>query len=101
MLGAKVFSFGIPDCNAYDPESVAAAPDGKHYFVLNVTYVNGTYKNIRMDVTEEVRALPLGGVIPLEIDVDDFPPEGGTGGGGFNALVGDWNEETGSTTIIN
>lgn len=101
MLGAKVFSFGIPGCNAYDPESVAAAPSGKHYFVLNVTYVNGTYKNIRIDVTDEVRALPLGGVIPLELDVNDFPPEGGTGGGGFSALVGDWNEETGSTTIIN
>ncbi len=102
MMGAKVYSFGIPGCNAYDTESVAAAPQGQHYFVLNVSYVNGTYKNIRVDVTDEVRALPLGGVIPIEIDVNDFPPEGGSiGGGGFNALVGDWDEKTGSTTILN
>lgn len=102
MMGAKVYSFGIPGCNAYDPESVAAAPDGTHYYVLNVTYENGTYKNIRIDITEEIRALPLGGVIPIVIDVNDFPPEGGAvGDGGFNALVGDWDEKTGSTTIIN
>lgn len=100
MLGAKVFSFGIPGCNPYDDASVAAAPEGEHYFVLNVSYVNGTWRNIRMDVTDQVRALPLGGVITLEIDVDDFPPdESGGGGGGFNALIGGWDEEVGSTTI--
>ena len=101
MLGAKVFTFGIPGCNPYDKASVDRAPEQTHYLVVNVTYANGTYKNIRIDVTEEVSALPLGGVITLELDVDDFPPEGGTGGGGFNALIGDWHEETGSTTIIN
>lgn len=102
MLGAKVFTFGIPGCNPYDDASVASAPDGKHFFVLNVSYVNGSWRNIRMDITDQVRALPLGGVITLEIDVDDFPPdESSGGGGGFNALIGGWDEETGSTTIIN
>ena len=102
MLGAKVFTFGIPGCNPYDDASVAAAPEGKHYLVLNITYVNSTNRNISLDVTDQVRALPLGGVISLEIDVDDFPPDdSGGGGGGFNALIGDWDEQTGSTTIIN
>ena len=72
-----------------------------HFFEFFFSIQDFQYKNIRIDVTDEVRALPLGGVIPLELDVNDFPPEGGTGGGGFSALVGDWNEETGSTTIIN
>ena len=44
-------------------------------------------------------------MIPLEIDVNDFPPEDidppVTGGGGFEALIGGWNEQVGSTTIIN
>lgn len=102
MLGAKVFTFGNPGCNPYDSSSVAAMPEQSHFLVLNVAYVNGSWRNIRMDVTDQVRALPLGGVITLEIDVDDFPPdETAGGGGGFNALIGDWNEETGSTTIIN
>jgi len=102
MLGAKVYTYGIPGCNPYDAASVAAAPEGSHFFVLNVTYVNGSWRNIRMDITDQVRALPLGGVITLEIDVNDFPPdESAGGGGGFNALVSDWREESGSTTIIN
>lgn len=102
MLGAKVFTFGLPGCNAYDAASVAAAPDGKNYLVLNVSYINGSNRNISLDVTDQVRALPTGGVITLEIDVNDFPPdESAGGGGGFNALIGDWNEQTGSTTIIN
>lgn len=101
MLGAKIFTFGIPGCNPYDDASVAAS-QSKHYLVVNISYVNGSTRNISMDVTEAIRSLPLGGVIPLEIDVDDFPPdESAGGGGGFQALIGDWDEKTGATTIIN
>lgn len=103
MMGARVLSFGIPGCNPYDDASVAAAPQGRHWFVLNVNFSVGTYKNIRIDVTDQIRALPTGGVITLEVDVDDFPPEitdpPVTGDGGFNPLVGDWDEEVGSATI--
>ena len=105
LLGARCLTFGIPGCNPYDDASVAAAPAGKHWLVLNVAFKTGKYKNIRIDVTDQIRALPTGGVIPLEIDVADFPPEDtdppiDEGGGGFKPLIGDWNEETGSTTII-
>lgn len=103
MMGVRFSTFGIPGCNPYDDASVAAAPQKEHYFVLNVSYSNGSNRNIRMDITDQLRALPLGGVINLEIDVDDFPPGegGGSGGGGFEALIGGWDEEVGSTTIIN
>lgn len=102
LLGAKVYTFGIPGCNPYDKASVEAAPSGRHYLVLNVTYVNGSTRNIRADITDQVRDLPTGGVITLDIDVDDFPPDERAGGtDGFNALIEGWNEETGSTTIIN
>lgn len=102
MLGAKVFSFGLPGCNAYDKASVKAAPEHTHYLVLNISYSNGTYRNIRADITDQVRALPTGGVITLELDVEDFPPIEGGGeetGGGFSALIDDWDEETGSYSI--
>lgn len=102
MLGARVFTFGIPGCNPYNSASVAAS-ESQHFFVVNISYVNGSWRNIRMDITDQVRALPTGGVINLEVDVDDFPPDesSGTGGGGFNALVSEWNEETGGATVIN
>ena len=105
MMGARVLSFGIPGCNPYDDASVAAAPEGKHWFVLNVNFSIGTYKNIRIDVTDQIRALPTGGVIQLEVDVNDFPPEltdpPVSGGGGFNALIDTWEDKQASTTIIN
>ena len=106
LFGARCLTFGIPGCNPYDAASVAAAPSGKHWLVLNVAFKTGKYKNIRIDVTDQIRALPTGGVIPLEIDVNDFPPEDTDppiedGGGGFKPLIGDWNEEAGTTTIIN
>ena len=102
MMGARLLTFGIPGCNPYDQASVDAAPAGKHFLVMNITYANGSWRNIRADVTDQIRALPLGGVVTLEIDVNDFPPDESAGGGsGFNALVDDWEEEQGSTTIIN
>ncbi len=100
MFGAKMFTYGIPGCNPYDDASVAASVSN-HFLVINVMYGNGTYKNIRVDVTDQIRALPLGGVVTLDVDVNDFPPDGGTpGGGGFDPLIDDWHEETGGTTII-
>ena len=41
-------------------------------------------------------------MIDLTLDVNDFPPEQGDtgGGGGFDALIDEWDEEQGETTII-
>lgn len=103
LMGARVLTFGIPGCNPADPASFAAAPAGKHYLVVNICFATGNYKNIRIDVTEQVRALSTGGVITLELDVDDFPPElidpPITGGGGFNPLISNWEVVNGGTII--
>lgn len=102
LMGARVLGFGIPGCNPFDEASVAAT-ESKHWLVLNVMFKTGKYKNIRIDVTDQIRALPTGGVIPLEIDVEDFPEEDTDPpideGGGFKPLIDDWSEETGITTI--
>ncbi len=102
LMAARFVSFGIPGCNPYDGESLEMAPQGNHFLVINVSYSNGNWKNIRVDVTQAFRELPLGGVIDLTLDVNDFPPEQGDtgGGGGFDALIDEWDEEQGETTII-
>ena len=106
LFGARMLTFGIPGCNPYDSTSVAAVHN-KHYLVLNVNYNNGRYKNVRIDITDKIHELPTGGVITITIDVDDFPPSTddppspGSEEGGFSALIGDWEEETGWTTIVN
>lgn len=100
-LGARVVTFGLPDINPYEEARSTKADGSTHYLVLNITYNNSTWKNIRIDISEELCSLPLGGVINLELDVNDFPPEGGTSGGGFDALIDEWEEESGSATIVN
>ena len=100
QFGIRMLSFGIPGCNPYDEASVAASPAGPHFLVLNVTYMDATWRNIRIDVTEAFRALPLGGVITLDLDVDDFPPDHALRGDGFQALIDNWQEVRGSATII-
>lgn len=100
QFGIRMLSFGIPGCNPYDAANVAAAPENPHFLVLNVTYMDGSWRNIRVNITDAFRALPLGGVIALELDVDDFPPEHAIRGDGFQALIDDWEEIHGSTTII-
>jgi len=104
VMGIRLLSFGIPGCNPYDAQSVAEAPEGKNFLVLSITYNDYTYKNIRVDVTDQFRALPTGGVISIDLDVDDFPPESSvgpvSGNGGFNPLIDQWDEETGSTSIL-
>ena len=100
LMGARLISFGIPGCNPYDDASVAASRS-EHYLVLSVAYRDGGFKNIHVDETDQLRALPTGGVITLELDVDDFPPEEADPGegGGFNALIDGWGEERGDHTI--
>lgn len=101
LLGARVMTFGIPGCNPFDPESVAQAPQTRHYLVVNVRYNNGGSRNIRIDVTRDLRACPTGGVIDLAVDVDDFPPTPPEPHqtGGFEALVSEWDEEVGEIEI--
>lgn len=102
LMGARLISFGIPGCTPYDDASVAAS-ESQHFLVLSVSYKDGGYTNIHVDVTDQVRALPLGGVITVELDVNDFPPEQPDpgGGGGFEALIGGWEEQRGTHTVIN
>lgn len=99
QYGIRMLTFGIPGCDPYDTSSVEAS-ESSHFLVLNITYFDTTWRNIRIDITDKVRELPLGGVINLELDVDDFPPEGAVAGSGFQAIIDNWQEIHGTTTII-
>ena len=109
LLGGRVISFGLKGCrNPYGTdEEKDEAKDARHYLVLSLTYSNGGYRNVRVDITDQFGNLPTGGVITLDLDVDDFPPDDtpvpppGGETGGFQALINGWDEKAGTTTVIN
>lgn len=108
LLGGRVISFGLKGCrNPYGTGGEEEeADDARHYLVLSLSYENGGYKNVRIDITDQFQDLPTGGVISVDLDVNDFPPDDPPtpppgGEGGFQALINGWEEQTGSVTIIN
>ena len=60
------------------------------YLALRLS--NGGAACIPVDITEQMKALPKGGVINITLDLKDFNPSPG-GGGGWGITVDGWNEE--------
>lgn len=82
----RVMTFGLCGRNPYlHPKQYTGI---RNYLVMNVTYRTAEQHNICMDITDEIRKLPLGGVIHIELDVGDFPQPGS--GGGFDAVIDGW-----------
>lgn len=97
MLAGRVVTFGMVGIDPY--KGVPAGYDIPNYVVMNITYLNGWHRNIKVDITDQVRDLPLGGVITLDLDVNDFPIEAGGGDGGFEAVIDGWDEYHGEIEI--
>lgn len=55
---------------------------------------------IPVDITDQMKALPKGGVINITLDLKDFNPSpGGGGNGGWGISVDGWNEENHHQTL--
>ncbi len=99
MLGGRVMTFGMCGIEPYDKSTIPDTPKKKNYLVLNITYRNGSSQNIQVDVTDQVAKLPTGGVITVELDVDDFPMPDAGKSGGFAADIADWDDTEAGYTI--
>ena len=79
LLGGRLLTFGrLPECHQIC------------YLALRLS--NGGAACIPVDITEQMKALPKGGVINITLDLKDFNPSPG-GGGGWGITVDGWNEE--------
>lgn len=67
---------------------------------IELRYANGGVLAIPVDVTEQVWSQPVGGVIKIVLDADDYEePEPPASGGGIDIGVGGWNEDTHDITV--
>ena len=98
IIGGRVVTFGIPGTRA-DAEIKRSANGRKradevkdkhrHYMDFTMLFNNGLDSTFVFDVTDQVREQPKGGVLSIELDVDNVPIPSRSGGSGFDAVVKD------------
>ena len=104
LLGGRLLTFGrLPYLPSGDSSTNTPSGDSADlqsaeqqechqicYLALRLS--NGGAACIPVDITEQMKALPKGGVINITLDLKDFNPSPG-GGGGWGITVDGWNEE--------
>lgn len=103
LLGGRLLTFGrCPLGNAEDADPSDSQSGGKQesrqlcYLALRLT--KGGAVCIPVDITDQMKALPKGGVINITLDLKDLTPTPG-GNGGWNLDVDGWQEENHHQTL--
>lgn len=90
IVGGRLLTFGICNLNANrvtKPEEIIDTK--KHYLDVHLTFSNATDSTYSFDVTDQVRKLFKGGVITVELNMDEVQIPTRKGGSGFDAVVKD------------
>ena len=104
VMAARMLTWGVP---AIDPLKVVEEGHTVQladscYVGVGLTLNNGTVYTIQQNVTKQLEKYPAGGVITIELDAETVPeaPNPGTGGGGFDATVKEWENEINADITI-
>ena len=91
IIGGQVMTFGIPGLKANEITDASQVRDSyEHKLDFNVLFNNsGMDSTIVRDVSDQIRNQCRGGIITIEIDVDQMNIPTRTGGSGFDAVVKD------------
>ena len=91
FIGGRLVTFGLPDCIPGETLPDETTQERNLCYVV-LKFSNGYRGCIPVDITDQMRALPRGGVINIVMDVEKIPePSGGNGGWGIG--VNDWDQE--------
>ena len=108
VVGGRLMTFGICGFSPYDlteedlkntdfddPAQVnkLIKDPNEHYIEVTFQFANGS-TTMALPVTDQVRKHYKGGVLTIELNVDDIPVPDTSGGSGFNAVVAEAEEET-------
>ena len=92
LIGGRLVTFGLPDCIPGEslPDAATQQPN-LCYIVLK--FSNGNRGCYPVNVTEQMRALPLGGVINIVLDVENLPKiDGDSSNRGWGMDVNGWDQ---------
>ena len=91
LIGGRLVTFGLPDCIPGETLPDEATQERNLCYVV-LKFSNGYRGCIPVDITDQMRALPQGGVINIVMDVEKLPKQDG-GSGGWGIGVNDWDKE--------
>ena len=66
---------------------------------IELLYANGGVLSVPIDVTDQIWNQPVGGVIKIVLNLDDYQPPEQPSGGGIDIGVGGWDEDIHDITV--
>ena len=97
IIGGRVVTFGpthderkaIEEAKKYDARKRASVLSDKfpHYMDFTMQFNNGMDSTFVFDITDQVHEQSKGGIITIELNVDNIPIPSRSGGSGFDAVV--------------
>lgn len=104
IMATRILTWGLP---SVDPLKIIETGEQVQltdscYVGVGLTLSNGAVYTIQENITEQIEEHPAGGVITIMLDASTVPeaPNPGTGGGGFDASVDDWENEINADITI-
>lgn len=91
LIGGRLVTFGLPNCIPGETLPDEATQERNLCYVV-LKFSNGYRGCIPVDITDQMRALPQGGVINIVMDIEKLPMPG-SGSGGWGIGVNDWDQE--------
>lgn len=88
IIGGKLTTYGLCDMDSYgatrySSQYTGTRTDLTNFLYVDVVFANGVTSTLQVDVTDQCQAQAHGGVITVEIDVNDIeiptPPTSGSG----------------------
>ena len=93
IIGGRLMTFGICGQNANRVSRADESFDKEHHYLdVTMQFYNGMDSTLVFDVTDQVRKRYKGGVITVELDMNDVPIPVRKGGSGFDAVVKDFED---------
>lgn len=95
VVGGRCLTFGIPNQNSARVSRAEGVKDERrHYLDVNMVFNNGMDSTLVFDVTDSIRKYYRGGVITIDLNVDDISIPTRSGGSAFNPVVKEYEEVT-------